>query len=74
MFDYIAVSGSLEDRTLEYVDHLHEHFADPVSIRDGRYIVPQTPGFSARMRPESLAAYAFPSGPAWTNSSNESAQ
>ncbi len=73
MFDYIAVSGSLEDRTLEYVDHLHEHFADPVSISDGRYIVPQAPGFSAQMRPESLAAYAFPSGPAWTNSSNESA-
>ena len=29
IFDYIAVSGSLEDRVLEYVDHLHEHFVDP---------------------------------------------
>jgi L-fuconate dehydratase len=65
LFDYIAVSGSLEDRVLEYVDHLHEHFLDPVVIRGGRYIAPGRPGWSIEMRPESLREYAFPAGPAW---------
>jgi len=65
-FDYIAVSGALEGRMIEYVDHLHEHFLDPVVIRDGRYRLPTRPGYSAEMDPESLARYRFPDGPAWT--------
>ncbi|HCT80848.1 MAG TPA: fuconate dehydratase, partial [Micromonosporaceae bacterium] len=65
MFDYVAVSGSLEDRALEYVDHLHEHFVDPVIISEGRYIAPQAPGFSAQMYAESLSDFSFPNGPAW---------
>jgi L-fuconate dehydratase len=66
MFDYAAVSGALDDRVIEYVDHLHEHFVDPVVIRDGRYVAPSAPGFSATMRPETLVAYAYPHGPMWT--------
>jgi L-fuconate dehydratase len=66
MFDYVAVSGQLEDRVIEYVDHLHEHFVDPVVIRRGRYVAPSAPGFSATMRPETLIAYAYPHGPMWT--------
>jgi L-fuconate dehydratase len=50
---------------IEYVDHLHEHFVDPVVIRDGRYQAPLAPGFSAAMRPESIAEYAYPGGPVW---------
>src|SRR5439155_1527714 len=50
LFDYIAVSGSLEDRVLEYVDHLHEHFVDPVTIRGGRYMPPSKPGYSVQMK------------------------
>lgn len=65
IFDYIAVSGSLEDRLVEYVDHLHEHFVDPVVVRNGRYRVPTVPGYSITMRTESLQAYAFPDGRAW---------
>jgi L-fuconate dehydratase len=65
MFDYVAVSGTMDDRVIEYVDHLHEHFADPVVIRDGRYVAPSTPGFSATMLPDSLAEYAYPDGPVW---------
>jgi L-fuconate dehydratase len=64
-FDYIAVSARLDGRMIEYVDHLHEHFLDPVVIREGRYLLPTTPGYSAEMRPESLATYTFPSGDAW---------
>jgi len=65
IFDYLCVSGSLEDRVVEYVDHLHEHFVDPAVIRNGRYVVPTAPGYSITMRPESLIEYAFPAGPAW---------
>jgi L-fuconate dehydratase len=65
LFDYAAVSGRLDDRMIEYVDHLHEHFVDPVVIRDGRYQAPTAPGFSAQMKASSLASFAFPDGPAW---------
>jgi L-fuconate dehydratase len=66
MFDYIAVSGSLEGRLIEYVDHLHEHFVDPVTIRGARYMPPALPGYSITMRPESLERYRFPDGAAWS--------
>jgi L-fuconate dehydratase len=65
IFDYLCVSGSLENRIVEYVDHLHEHFLDPVVIRDGRYVPPTAPGYSITMRPESLREYAYPDGAAW---------
>lgn len=65
LFDYICVSASLENRVLEYVDHLHEHFIDPVVIRNGRYMPPQQPGYSIEMRAASLAEHTFPDGPAW---------
>lgn len=65
MFDYVAVSGSWDDRVIEYVDHLHEHFADPAVIVSGRYTTPTAPGFSARMLPGSIAAHSFPAGPVW---------
>src|SRR6476469_7652235 len=63
--DYIAVSGSLEGRMIEYVDHLHEHFLDPVVIRSASYVLPSRPGYSAEMRPESLARFRFPDGDEW---------
>ncbi|HEV7707777.1 MAG TPA: L-fuconate dehydratase [Asanoa sp.] len=66
LFDYVAVSRSMDNRVIEYVDHLHEHFVDPVQIRAGRYLAPQAPGFSSTMRPESRARFAFPDGPAWS--------
>jgi L-fuconate dehydratase len=66
MADYVAISGSMEDRAIEYVDHLHEHFLDPVRIRRGRYEAPAGAGFSAEIRPESLERYRFPNGAAWT--------
>lgn len=65
LFDYIAVSGSLENRVVEYVEHLHEHFVDPVIIRDGRYVAPGAPGWSITMRPESIREFEFPTGRAW---------
>lgn len=64
-FDYICVSGTLEDRMTEYVDHLHEHFVDPVKIRNGRYVLPQQPGYSIEIFPESLEKYSYPDGDVW---------
>jgi L-fuconate dehydratase len=63
--DYAAISGRLDDRVIEYVDHLHEHFVDPVVIRDGRYAAPRRPGSSAQMHAESIARYRYPDGPEW---------
>ncbi|CAG9246814.1 L-fuconate dehydratase [Burkholderia diffusa] len=65
MFDYIAVSGSLERRVLEYVDHLHEHFEAPIVIRRGRYMPQEAPGYGVTMKPASLDAFAYPDGPEW---------
>ena len=67
VFDYIAVSGSLEERRVEFVDHLHEHFVHPVRVHSGRYAVPDAPGYSIEMKPETLRRYAFPDGAAWAS-------
>lgn len=64
-FDYIAVSGTLENRITEYADHLHEHFVHPVVMKDGRYRLPVAPGLGVEFKPESLAEYAYPDGPVW---------
>jgi L-fuconate dehydratase len=66
IFDYIAVSGSLENRVCEFVDHLHEHFVDPVRVVRGRYQAPSRPGYSAEMKADSVVAYSFPDGSAWS--------
>ncbi|WP_034269868.1 enolase C-terminal domain-like protein [Actinospica robiniae] len=65
MFDYVALSGTTVDRVIEYVDHLHEHFVDPVRVIAGSYQAPEAPGFSARMHDGSIAAYRFPDGTFW---------
>jgi L-fuconate dehydratase len=65
MFDYVAVGGSLDDRVCEFVDHLHEHFVDPVRVVGGRYLAPTAPGYSIEMHAGSLADYAFPDGVGW---------
>ncbi len=65
MFDYVAVSGTMEHRMIEHVDHLHEHFVDPVTVRGARYFPPQRPGYSIEMKRESLEQYRYPDGPVW---------
>jgi L-fuconate dehydratase len=65
LFDYVCVGASLEGRMLEYVDHLHEHFLDPVRMRGGRYVPPEQPGYSAAIRADSLDEFEYPGGAAW---------
>jgi L-fuconate dehydratase len=67
LFDYIAVSASKQDRMVEYVDHLHEHFVTPCIIQDGHYMVPTAPGYSITMKQESLDEYTYPTGKIWAS-------
>ena len=65
IYDYLCVGASMEGRMIEYVDHLHEHFTDPVVVEHGHYRLPQRPGYSAEMHAGSVRRYAFPGGEAW---------
>ncbi|MFE9428827.1 L-fuconate dehydratase [Kitasatospora sp. NPDC006697] len=66
MFDYVALSGTTENRVIEFVDHLHEHFLDPVVIEHGHYKAPTLPGFSAEMHPATITTFEYPNGEFWT--------
>lgn len=69
IFDHIRVGGARDDRVLEFVDHLHEHFVEPVRIVDGHYAAPERPGFSIEMIEESRTAHEWPGGAAWASRS-----
>lgn len=64
-FDFLYGSATMQDRVIEFVDHLHEHFLTPVDIRGGRYFMPEVPGYSIEIKPDSLETYAFPNGSYW---------
>jgi len=68
IFDYVAISGSLENRATEYVDHLHEHFVDPCIVENGAYVLPNQPGYSAEMFESTLEEFGFPDGTYWAAS------
>jgi L-fuconate dehydratase (EC 4.2.1.68) len=65
MADFIAITGKKDDRAIEFVDHLHEHFVDPVRIDRGHYLAPSAPGFSAEMHAASVRDHLFPGGIVW---------
>lgn len=65
LFDYIAITNSLQDRWFEYAGALHEHFEDPVKISNGRYVVPKAPGYAADLLPSSIEKFEFPNGFYW---------
>jgi L-fuconate dehydratase len=66
MFDYVAVSASMEGRWIEYIDHLHEYFEDPVRVANARYHAPEGPGSGAALLPGAVAEFSYPSGPVWS--------
>ncbi|KAL0483547.1 L-fuconate dehydratase [Acrasis kona] len=66
LFDYVSVSATLEDRIVEYVDHLHEHFVNPCVIVNGKYVPPTEPGYSITIREQSLNDHEYPNGSVWT--------
>jgi L-fuconate dehydratase len=65
IFDYIAISGTLDDRVTEFVDHLHEHFVDPCIVAEGKYLVPKRPGYSSEIFPTTIEEFSFPDGSYW---------
>ena len=65
MFDYLCVSTTMKDRVIEFVDHLHEHFVDPVRMRRGHYLAPENPGYSIAVFPSTITKYSFPDGEVW---------
>ncbi len=65
IYDYVALNPSIADRYCEYVDHLHEHFVDPVRVTNARYHAPLAPGYSIQMKDASLAAHEYPGGRVW---------
>jgi L-fuconate dehydratase len=67
MFDFIAVTATMDGRVIEFVDHLHEHFEEPVVIDRGRYMPPARPGYSITIKPESRRSYSYPDGIVWTS-------
>ncbi|MEU4104499.1 L-fuconate dehydratase [Streptomyces tanashiensis] len=71
MFDYVALSGTTRDRVIEFVDHLHEHFLEPVVIDRGHYRAPTAPGFTAAMKQDSIDTYTYPHGAFWTAENTE---
>jgi L-fuconate dehydratase len=64
MIDYLCFSGTTEGRVIEYVDHLHEHFINPPTVRNGRYMPPSEAGFSVQMKDSTLARFGVPVGAA----------
>jgi L-fuconate dehydratase len=68
IFDYVCVSASLENRMIEYVDHLHEHFLAPVVVSGGAYQVPTQPGYSIEIFPATMSQYRYPDGKYWAES------
>lgn len=65
MFDAVAVTGHHDQRIVEYVDHLHEHFLEPAKVVAGAYRAPVLPGGGAHMKDESIQKYIYPSGSYW---------
>ncbi|RAX16904.1 fuconate dehydratase [Pseudarthrobacter sp. AG30] len=72
-FDYAVVGRSQENRMIEFVDHLHEHFAEPVRIINGRYAAPELPGTGAEMFSASRSRWEFPNGAGWQEVGNRAA-
>ena len=59
MIDFVAITGKKDDKRIEFVDHLHEHFVDPVEVENGAYKAPNAPGFSIEMKSETLRNFEF---------------
>jgi len=65
MIDFVSISATMDGRIIEHVDSLHEHFIDPVVIKDGAYTAPLSPGYSITMKEKSIEDYTFPNGAFW---------
>ncbi len=67
MFDYVAVTGELDERMTEYAGHLHDQLVQPLDVHDGRYWAPRGPGFGVELKGDAIATYEFPNGTYWSS-------
>lgn len=65
MWDYVSLSGTTENRMIEFVDQQHEHFVNPAIVQKAHYIAPEAPGYSTELREESILDYEYPTGRKW---------
>ena len=65
MIDYVCISGTMEGRIIEYVNHLGEHFTNPAMVKNSRYIAPTEPGYTANIKDKSIAQFTYPTGSEW---------
>lgn len=71
MWDFISLSGTTEDRVIEYVDQQHEHFENPVCMKNACYMPPMFPGYSTKLKQDCIEKYAYPYGGEWVNINNK---
>jgi L-fuconate dehydratase len=71
IFDFLCISATPEDRVIEFVDHLHEQFINPVEMKEGRYLVPQSAGYSIEIKQDALKRFSFPGGEVWNQEEYE---
>ena len=64
-FNAVSVAADRSRLALEYVDHLHEHMAQPVEVTGGRYRLPTQPGAGTAFRPATADSFAYPEGAHW---------
>jgi L-fuconate dehydratase len=67
MYDYVSISRTTSGRMIEFADHLHEHFATPAAIDNGRYVTPLAPGSGAEMLAASIREWEYPAGSGWAS-------
>lgn len=65
MWDYVSLTGTTENRLIEYVDQQHEHFENPAVVHNASYIPPNAPGYSTKLKDECLTNYVYPHGKEW---------
>ena len=63
--DAMKLSVDLETGMRGYLLSGDEHFLDPCITKQARYVIPQRPGYSIDMKPQSIADYEFPAGRFW---------
>lgn len=64
-WDYIALTGTTENRIVEWVDHLHHHFEHPPSVKNARYVLPMDVGYSTKLKDSSIEKFSYPNGSEW---------
>lgn len=71
MWDFTSLSGTTDNRIIEYVDQQHEHFENPTIVNNARYMAPLTPGYSTKLKKNSILDYEYPQGKEWQRMFNE---